>query len=113
LTHDLAAFRRVYAEMVCAAAGSKNPRLLQAFATVPRELYLGPGPWKFLASPMTRDYMETPSDDPVYLYEDRLFAIDPERRLNNGLPSFRAFLIDALALKPGDSAAHVGTGVGY
>jgi protein-L-isoaspartate(D-aspartate) O-methyltransferase len=113
LTRDLAAFRRVYAEMVCAAAGSKDPRLLEAFATVPRERFLGPGPWKFLASPVTRVYMETPSDDPVYLYEDRLFAIDPARGLNNGLPSFLAFLIDAMALTPGARAVHVGTGVGY
>jgi len=29
------------------------------------------------------------------------------------LPSFLAFLIDALALKPGDRVAHVGAGVGY
>ena len=108
---DLAAARRVYAEMVCAFAGASDPRLVEAFATVPREHYLGPGPWKFTT--YGERYAETPSDDPVYLYRDRLFAIDPARRLNNGLPGFLAQLIDALALKPGDRVAHVGTGVGY
>jgi protein-L-isoaspartate(D-aspartate) O-methyltransferase len=108
---DLPAFRRVFAEMVCAYAGATDPRLVEAFATVPREHYLGPGPWKFVTD--TDRYAETPSDDPVYLYEDRLYAIDASRRLNNGLPGFLARLIDALALKPGDRVAHVGAGVGY
>jgi protein-L-isoaspartate(D-aspartate) O-methyltransferase len=108
---DLPAFRRVFAEMVCAYAGATDPRLVQAFTAVPREHYLGPGPWKFVTD--TERYAETPSDDPVYLYEDRLYAIDASRRLNNGLPGFLARLIDALALKPGDRVAHVGAGVGY
>jgi protein-L-isoaspartate(D-aspartate) O-methyltransferase len=97
--------------MVCAAAGASDPRLVEAFATVPREHYLGPGPWKFVTE--TGPYAETPSDDPVYLYRDRLYAIDAARRLNNGLPGFLAKLIDALALKPGERVAHVGAGVGY
>jgi protein-L-isoaspartate(D-aspartate) O-methyltransferase len=107
----LPAYRRVFAEMACAYAGAGDPRLVEAFATVPREHYLGPGPWKFVTD--TERYAETPSDDPVYLYEDRLYAIDASRRLNNGLPGFLARLIDALALKPGNRVAHVGTGVGY
>ena len=108
---DLAAARRVYAEMVCAYADATDLRLLEAFATVPREHFLGPGPWKFTT--YTNSYAETPSADPIYLYRDRLYAIDAARRLNNGLPGFLAFLIDALALKPGDRVAHVGSGVGY
>jgi protein-L-isoaspartate(D-aspartate) O-methyltransferase len=108
---DLPTFRRVFAEMVCAYAGATDPRLVDAFAAVPREHYLGPGPWKFVTD--TERYAETPSDDPVYLYEDRLYAIDAARRLNNGLPGFLARLIGALALKPGERVAHVGAGVGY
>jgi protein-L-isoaspartate(D-aspartate) O-methyltransferase len=111
LKHDLAAFRRVYAEIVCAKAGSKDPRLLDAFATVPRERYLGPGPWKMWTA--TGSYADTPSDDPVYLCADQIFAIDPARGLNNGLPSFLATLIDAMTLAPGNRAVHVGAGVGY
>lgn len=111
MKHDLVSFRRVYAEMVCAAAGSKDPRLLEAFATVPRERYLGPGPWKMRTT--FGGYAETPSDDPVFLYADQLFAIDPVRGLNNGLPQFLGMAIDTMALKPGDRAVHVGTGVGY
>lgn len=107
-SHD---YRRVFAEIVCACAGTSDRRLLDAFASVPRERFMGPGPWKFNHHGGT--YAETPSDNPVYLYHDKIFAIDPERGLNNGLPSFLAFLIDALALAPGDRVAHVGTGVGY
>jgi protein-L-isoaspartate(D-aspartate) O-methyltransferase len=108
---DLPAARRIYAEMVCAFAGVTDARLVEAFATVPRERYLGPGPWKF--STYGDRYAETPSADPVYLYRDRLYAIDAARHLNNGLPGFLAQLIDALSLRPGDRVAHVGCGVGY
>jgi protein-L-isoaspartate(D-aspartate) O-methyltransferase len=88
-----------------------DPRLLEAFASVPRERYLGPGPWKMRTN--KGGYANTPSDNPIYLYADQLFAIDPERGLNNGLPQFLAMVIDAMALAPGDRVVHVGTGVGY
>ena len=109
---DPSDYRRIYAEIACATGGSTDPRLIDAFTTVPREKFLGPGPWK-LRTWSFEDYAETPSDDPVYLYRNELVAIDPKRGLNNGLPGFLAMLIDAMALKPGDRAVHVGTGVGY
>ena len=40
-------------------------------------------------------------------------AIDPARGLNNGEPSFLAYLIDALELKAGEHVAHIGCGTGY
>ena len=103
-------FRRVYADLVCAVAGVKNPRLVDAFANVPREHYLGPGPWSIR---VFRHYVETPSDDPAYLYQNFLFAIDAERGLNNGEPIFLARMIKLLDLQRGDTVVHVGTGVGY
>jgi protein-L-isoaspartate(D-aspartate) O-methyltransferase len=42
-----------------------------------------------------------------------LVAIDPNRRLNNGQPSFLAFCLDSLDLQAGDHAVHIGCGVGY
>jgi protein-L-isoaspartate(D-aspartate) O-methyltransferase len=42
-----------------------------------------------------------------------LVAIDPGRWLNNGHPSFLAWLIEQLELKDGQSVCHVGAGTGY
>lgn len=109
---DPSDYRRIYAEIACATGGSTDPRLVDAFATVPREKFLGPGPWK-LRTCSFQDYAETPSDDPVYLYRNELVAIDPDRGLNNGLPGFLAMMIDSMDLKPGDRVVHVGTGLGY
>ena len=49
----------------------------------------------------------------MHLYDDVLVAIDPSRGLNNGLPSYLAFCLDALDLHEGDRVLHVGCGVGY
>src|SRR5947208_900048 len=82
----LAIVRRAYAKHVMAAAGVSDRRVEAAFAAVPREHYLGPGPWPILR--WGRGYVTTPSRDPVHLYADILVGIIPERDLNNGLPSF-------------------------
>ena len=39
-------YRRFYAEEIAAVAGLRSQVLIKAFATVPREHFLGPGPWK-------------------------------------------------------------------
>jgi protein-L-isoaspartate(D-aspartate) O-methyltransferase len=106
----IAEFRRVYADLICAVGGVTDPRIVEAFATVPREHYLGPGPWDIW---VFRRYVRTPSDDPAYLYQNFLYAIDAKRSLNNGEPAFLARMIDLLELRAGDTAVHVGTGVGY
>lgn len=103
-------FRRVYAGLVATLAEVGNPRIAEAFARVPRERYLGPGPWQIMYE---RRYVETPSDDPAFLYHNHLVAIDAARELNNGEPQFLARLIDALAPQPGEHVVHVGTGTGY
>jgi protein-L-isoaspartate(D-aspartate) O-methyltransferase len=111
---ELAIVRRAYAKQMLAVVGVTDPRVEAAFAAVRREAYLGPrsGPW-----PMwylhRRDYVPTPSDDPVYLYQDALVGIIPERGLNNGQPSLHAMLIAAAAPRPGEHAVHIGAGVGY
>ena len=60
-----------------------------------------------------RGYVPTPSRNPVYLYDDVVVGIIPERNLNNGQPSLHAALIASAAPKTGEHAVHVGAGVGY
>src|SRR6266852_6777809 len=108
---ELAIVRRAYAKQIVAAAGVADRRVEAAFAAVPREAFLGPGPWPILR--WERGYVNTPTRNPVYLYADVLVGILPERNLNNGQPSFLASLIAAAAPRPGDHAVHVGAGTGY
>jgi protein-L-isoaspartate(D-aspartate) O-methyltransferase len=44
---------------------------------------------------------------------DCIFAILPERHLNNGAPSLHAKLISEASIKEGDHVVHVGPGTGY
>jgi protein-L-isoaspartate(D-aspartate) O-methyltransferase len=108
---ELQIVRRAYAKQTLAAANVTDPAILAAFAAVPRERYLGPGPW-----PMFRwlgAYTPTPDDDPVYLYTDHLVGLVPARHLNNGQPSLHAALIASTGMRAGERVVHVGAGVGY
>lgn len=104
--------RERYAEEFTYMAHLTSAAVIRAFARVPRERYLGPGPWRIF-HPYARFYWTTPDADPKHLYHDVLVAIDETRLLNNGQPSFLAFLIEALELQKGDHAVHVGCGTGY
>src|SRR5438128_393947 len=113
LTQDvLAEDRRRYAEMVCRKAGISSASISRAFAQVPRERYVGPGPWQIMEMPFTSYHM-TPDADARHLYRDVPVALDPARLLNNGMPSVLAFLIDALGPREGEHVVHVGCGTGY
>ncbi len=106
--------RRAYAEEIRAAAHLRSEELVQALARVPRERFLGPGPWK-IAQPFDpqNPYRTTPDDRPEHLYHDVVVAIDPERKLNNGQPAALATWIDAVAPRPGEALLHIGCGTGY
>jgi protein-L-isoaspartate(D-aspartate) O-methyltransferase len=58
-------------------------------------------------------YIETPSDDPVFLYQDIVVALAEDRVVNNGQPSLHAACLAALDLKQGEHVIHVGAGTGY
>lgn len=103
--------RRAYAEHVCAVAETDWPDLVRAFATVPRERFVGPGPWTILTGPLQREL--TPNADPRHLYRNVLISLDEAKGLNNGQPSFWATLFDRLRPQPGERAIHVGAGGGY
>jgi protein-L-isoaspartate(D-aspartate) O-methyltransferase len=79
--------RRRYADLIRQTAGLRSDRLVRALSEVPREDYLGPGPWKIMRFTFPMKYEDTPDDDPIHLYEDVMVALDAARTLNNGLPS--------------------------
>lgn len=106
-----AAVRHAYARELLRASQIEDQRLEAAFASVPREAFLSPGPWSIMRAP--DGYEMTPDDDPVHLYQDVLVAIIPEKGLNNGQPSFLALLISFGQPREGDCVVHVGAGQGY
>jgi protein-L-isoaspartate(D-aspartate) O-methyltransferase len=113
---QLNGIRQYFAEEIQAVANIRSEALVNAFATVPREHFLGPGPWQMM-SPSTElgggSYRATPDADPRHVYHNVLIAIDPDRQLNNGQPSSLAFWLEALDLHYGERVVHVGCGVGY
>ena len=112
--------RRFYAEEVRLSANIHSPALIEAFARVPREKYLGPPPWQIgsaermaLLSVGLGSSPYTSTEDPRDVYHNVLIALDAAHHINNGQPSLLARWIEALDLKPGDRVYHLGCGVGY
>jgi len=107
---ELRIIRAAYAKQIAAAVRVDNARVIEAFTAIPREDFVGPGPWMMRRM---NGYVPTPDADPVYLYTDSLVGLVPERGLNNGQPSLHAYLMQQAAPAAGDHAVHVGTGTGY
>lgn len=112
--------RRFYADEVRLAANLGSLALVEAFARVPREKYLGPPPWQIasaeqgalsLAGMGSLTY--TPTENPQDVYHNVVIALDAAHNINNGQPSALARWIDALNLRAGDRVYHLGCGVGY
>ena len=104
--------RRWYAEDLRAVAPVGRPEVVEAFAAVPRERFLGPGPWRVHRHGAPPPHTSA-TDDPRELYHDVLVAIDEERDLNNGAPSLWARVLDHLGVAPGETVLQVGAGTGY
>jgi protein-L-isoaspartate(D-aspartate) O-methyltransferase len=108
----LTASRQFYAKLVAAAGGPLRDRLEQAFRIVRRENFLGPGPW-LARSIYDATYVQTPTDDPIHLYQNLLFALRDEKGINNGEPCLHGQMLGALHPRKGDTVLHVGCGTGY
>jgi protein-L-isoaspartate(D-aspartate) O-methyltransferase len=108
--------RRFYAEEIRLAGSVRSTRLLEAFARVPREKFLGPGPWRFRSMDLALGdcaYLSSEDADPRHVYHNVPIALDAARDLNNGQPGTLARWIDDLDVRPGDRVYHLGCGVGY
>jgi len=112
--------REFYAREVLFAACLNTPGLAEAYAKVPRESFLGPGPWQIgsaearaMASGGMAQLSYVTVEDPRDLYHNVVVSLDRAKDINNGQPSALGRWIEAMALKPGDRAFHLGCGVGY
>lgn len=102
--------RAFYAKLVTANAGvPPTDRLVTAFASVPRERFVGPGPWRVFTP---GGYVATPHD-PAFLYQDVVVALKSEAQINNGQPTLHAACLAALRIELGEALVHVGAGSGY
>lgn len=95
--------------MATQAGATGGGRLAAAFATVPREVFLGPPPW-LLADHF---YGESQTSDSVEVYRDVLIPLDRDKGINNGSPSLHALGLHALDPQPGETVLHAGAGTGY
>jgi protein-L-isoaspartate(D-aspartate) O-methyltransferase len=109
---ELETCRAFYSELITANVGitERGSRLATAFARTPRERFLGRGPWKVF-TPV--GYLDTPNDDPSFLYQDITVALRPERRINNGQPTLHTRSISVLGISAGETVIHIGAGTGY
>src|SRR5215471_18090698 len=106
-------YRRFYADEICAVANLTDPRLVEAFARVPREKFLGPGPWELTGEMFLQPAGRRQTSDPRDLYHNVVVAIRKAKNLNNGQPSALAGWIAALGVKEGNRVYHLGCGTGY
>jgi protein-L-isoaspartate(D-aspartate) O-methyltransferase len=106
-----AELRHFFARLVTANAGvPADSELEAAFASTPREQFVGPPPWRIFTP---RGYLETASNDPAFLYQDVVVSLGTDAPLNNGQPTLHAYCIHALGLKGGEQVLHIGAGSGY
>jgi protein-L-isoaspartate(D-aspartate) O-methyltransferase len=104
--------RLAYAEELRFAAHIRSAAVCAAFAAVPRERFVGAGPWR-VRSPMDlAEYWTTADADPRSVYHDVLIALDETRQINNGQPSLWAYLFDQLDIAAGEQVLHLGCGTG-
>ena len=112
MTGQVEAARHFYAEELRFLAHISSRALVAAFASVPRERFVGPGPWRIMG--MSRNECWTTEDaDPRHVYHNALIALDEAKGINNGQPSLWAQFFDRLGVRPGDSVIHLGCGTGY
>src|SRR5262249_38328434 len=115
-----------YAEEIREIAELRTEALVEGLARVPREAFLGGGPWLVVrrgdplasrddeATPSIDEaYRKTPDADPLRVYTNTLIATDRPRFPKNGQRSQNLRWIAALEPKMGDRVMHVGAGVGY
>jgi len=66
---DLKEARRRFAKQIQHQGQIKSAGLIEGLATVPRENFVGPGPWKIMRpAEMANGYQLTPDSNPRHVY---------------------------------------------
>ena len=110
MTDTIEAARRFYAEELRFLTQMSSGALFAAFATVPRERFVGPGPWRPLGM---KGLWTTEDSDPRNVYHNALISLDEAKGISNGQPSLWALCLDRLDVAAGDHVLHLGCGTGY
>ena len=108
--------REEYARTITEKVNSQNENLLKALENVPREKFVGPGPWLIyepLPYPPYVNYTRTPSSSAEHVYQDASIALISNQDLTNGAPGVVAGWIDAISPKKGETVFQLGGGTGY
>lgn len=113
MSESVEAARLSYAEELRLATRMRSPALFAAFASVPRERFVGPGPWRIKSPRGLSEYRTTSDADPKEVYRDVLIALDETQGVNNGQPSLWALVLDRLEFAAGERVLHLGCGAGY
>jgi protein-L-isoaspartate(D-aspartate) O-methyltransferase len=111
-TPTTAAARRWLAEDLRVSCHVTSSAIIEAFATVPRERFLGPGPWTMRGLFEGGAYSPQ-GDDPAVVNHNLSIPTHASRDLYNGQPGLIARWLEDLAIRPGARVAHVGAGTGY
>lgn len=100
-----------FSRMMAAKAGQpEDGSVARAFASVSREMFVGPPPWLLYGGDDDRGVV---TSDPSDLYQDVLVQLKSSGAINNGQPSLHALCLAALRIEPGETIVHVGAGAGY
>jgi protein-L-isoaspartate(D-aspartate) O-methyltransferase len=109
--------RRKYGETLRAIANLRVEAIVEAFARVPRQQFLGPAPWQVghVGQPFNPAVPFATNADAGFeeIYQDVVVTIDPARQINNGQPSVHARWLEAVSPQRGESVLHIRCGVGY
>ncbi|WP_158240453.1 protein-L-isoaspartate O-methyltransferase family protein [Telmatospirillum siberiense] len=111
VTEYLADLRAAYMAELVVHGGLRSPSLLRAFAAVPRERFLPPGPW--IVEAADGGFYATEDCDPGRILHAVGVAIDTSRDLVSANPARIARMIEAAGIVPGETVLHVGAGLGY
>jgi len=109
--------RQQYVDEVRLDGGATNPLVRRALATVARERFYGPGPWRFATrdpmAALSPTYVTTEDDQPARIYRNASIPLDETRQLLSGHPGLVARYLDLLDIRPGQHVIHLGSGTGY
>lgn len=103
--------RRNYVAELAVHGGLRSAALLEAFAKVPRERMLPPGPWIIEAADGT--FYATADDNIAHVLHAVGIAIDTKRDLINANPAKIGRMLEAARIAPGETVLHVGAGLGF